>query len=413
MMNVGQVTQDARRAATTREAGTVSETTPGDDPARLRRAPQGRLLAGVCAGLARHLGLDTLVVRLAFVLLVLVGGLGVAVYVALWILLPAGHDEKRAERDYTQLAAYATLMVGIVFLGLLAGGLFSLALWPVVAGAAGAAILWQQAGPDQREQWARTTTAQMRRTWLRGLVGVTLVVCGILGFLLGSGQLAQAGRSLAATGVILIGLGLIAAPWIVRLTRELYEERGERIRSQERAEVAAHVHDSVLHTLTLIQRNADDPREVQRLARAQERELRTWLYQPKADADATLAAAVEKAAAQVEEAHGLPIEAVCVGDCPLDDRLGAALQAAREAMVNAAKYSGSASVSVFAEVEPDQVTIFVRDRGAGFDMDDIPEDRMGVRQSIIGRMERNGGSARIRTAPGEGTEVELVVKRDE
>jgi signal transduction histidine kinase len=412
MMNVGQARHGALGATTTREAGTVSETTPGGAP-RIRRAPDGRIVAGVCVGVARHLGLDTLVVRLAFVLLVLAGGLGVALYVALWILLPHDHDDAKVERDYTQLAAYAALTVGIVFLGLLAGGLFSIALWPVVAGAAGGAILWQQAGPDQREQWARTTTKQIRRTWLRSIVGVALVAGGILGFLLGSGQLAQAGRSLAATGVILIGLGLVAAPWIMRLVRELYEERGERIRSQERAEVAAHVHDSVLHTLTLIQRNADDPREVQRLARAQERELRTWLYQPKADADATLAAAVEKTAAQVEEAHGLPIEAVSVGDCPLDDRLGAALQAAREAMVNAAKYSGAPSVSVFAEVEPEQVTIFVRDRGNGFDMSAIPDDRMGVRQSIVGRMERNGGAARIRTAPGEGTEVELVVKRDE
>lgn len=413
MMRQGPVIDGARDAATTREAGRVSETTPLETPARVRRAPGGRVVAGVCAGLAQHLGLDTLIVRLAFVLLVLAGGLGVAVYIALWILLPREHDEKPAGHDYTQLAAYAVLITGTVLLGLLAGGLFSIALWPIVAGAAGGAILWQQADPDQREQWARTTTAQMRRTWLRSIVGVALVVSGILGFLLGSGQLAQAGRSLAATGVMLIGLGLITAPWIMRLVRELYEERGERIRSQERAEVAAHVHDSVLHTLTLIQRNADDPREVQRLARAQERELRTWLYQPKADADATLAAAVEKAAAQVEEAHGLPIEVVCVGDCPLDEQLGAALQAAREAMVNAAKYSGSPSVSVFAEVEPEQVTIFVRDRGNGFDMSGIPEDRMGVRQSIIGRMERNGGSARIRTAPGEGTEVELVVKRDE
>lgn len=412
MMRTGPASGVVRDAATTREAGRVSET-PLQTPAPLKRAPSGRVVAGVCAGLARHLGLDTLIVRLAFVLLALAGGLGVAGYVALWILLPRDRDEPDTGRDTTQLGAYAVLVTGTVLLGLLAGGLSSIALWPIVAGAAGGAILWQQAGPDRREQWARTTTAQMRRTWLRSLVGVALVFAGMLGFLLGSGQLALAGRSLAATGVILIGLGLIAAPWIMRLVHELGEERGERIRSQERAEVAAHVHDSVLHTLTLIQRNAEDPFEVQRLARAQERELRTWLYQPKSDAGAMLAAAVEKTAAEVEEAHGLPIEAVCVGDCPLDDRLGAALQAAREAMVNAAKYSGAPSVSVFAEVEPEQVTIFVRDRGNGFDMSDIPEDRMGVRQSIVGRMERNGGSARIRTAPGDGTEVELVVKRDD
>jgi signal transduction histidine kinase len=204
--------------------------------------------------------------------------------------------------------------------------------------------------------------------------------------------------------------------------RDLDTERRERIRSQERAEVAAHVHDSVLHTLTLIQRNAADPREVQRLARAQERDLRAWLYEPKADAEQHLAAAVRKAAAEVEDHHGLPIEVVCVGDCPLDDRLGAMLQAAREAMVNAAKYAGgpqsvdgepvASSLSVYAEVAGDDVSIFVRDRGAGFDLDAIPHDRMGLRESIIGRMERNGGKAEIRTAPGEGTEVRLEMRRE-
>jgi signal transduction histidine kinase len=254
---------------------------------------------------------------------------------------------------------------------------------------------------------------QVRRNWVRTGFGLLLVVVGSIGFLAASGELAEAGQGLAFTAVVVGGLAVIAAPWITVLARELQNERRERIRQEERAEVAAHVHDSVLHTLTLIQRNAHDPREVLRLARSQERELRNWLYQPKQDADATVAAAVRRAAAEVEDEHGVPIEIVCVGDADLTPSLNALVQAARQAMVNAAKYAEAPVVSVYAEVEPDEVTVFVRDRGKGFDLDAVPPDRMGIRESIIGRMERNGGSARVRTAPGEGTEVTLTMRRRE
>jgi signal transduction histidine kinase len=200
----------------------------------------------------------------------------------------------------------------------------------------------------------------------------------------------------------------------VRMARDLTAERSARIREQERAEVAAHVHDSVLHTLTLIQRHVDDPREVARLARSQERELRGWLYRP-ADGSAgatQLGATLEAAAAEVEDAHGVAIEVVVVGDCPLDDRLVAVRDAAREAMVNAAKYAKGAPVSMYAEVEPDQVTVFVRDRGPGFDPDTVPADRLGLRQSVVGRMARHGGRAIVTSEPGEGTEVQLEMPRD-
>jgi signal transduction histidine kinase len=221
---------------------------------------------------------------------------------------------------------------------------------------------------------------------------------------------------LQAALAVLVGVALIAGPYLVRMAQDLSDERLMRIRAQERAEVAAHVHDSVLHTLTLIQRNAEDPREVARLARAQERELRAWLYRPEGtgrdDEPSTLADAVRAAAAEVEDAHGVPVEVVCVGDCPLDERLAAQMQAAREAMVNAAKYGGGGGpVQVYAEVEEDKVFVSVRDHGPGFDLDQVPEDRMGVRQSIIGRMRRNGGEARLRAAPGGGTEVELEMER--
>jgi signal transduction histidine kinase len=211
---------------------------------------------------------------------------------------------------------------------------------------------------------------------------------------------------------VVAGLALVSSPWWLQMARELSAERNARIREQERAEVAAHVHDSVLHTLTLIQRHVDDPREVTRLARSQERELRGWLYRGRADPDQDLAAALERAAAEVEDAHGIAIEVVVVGDCPMDEHLAALRDAAREALVNAAKYAGGAPVSLYAEVEPDQVTAFVRDRGPGFDPDDVPEDRLGLRQSVRGRMSRNGGTAVVRSAPGDGTEVQLEMPRD-
>ncbi|MCO5969401.1 ATP-binding protein [Actinoallomurus soli] len=378
-----------------------------DAPPRLERRADGRIAAGVCRGLADHLGIDLVIVRVAFA--VLIGaGVGVIAYVALWLLVPQRSDV-RPRRDWTQLFAYGVL-IGVLSAFTLTSVTERRALWPLVAGGVGVGIIWQQADPEHRRRWVRNT----RSLWIRSVVGAALVIAGLAAFLLQNIQ--HVGQVLLGSTIVLAGVGVIVTPYLLRMWHDLDDERRERIRSQERAEVAAHVHDSVLHTLTLIQRNAHDPKEVQRLARAQERDLRAWLYQPKADAEQALAPAVRKISAEVEDHHGVPIEVVCVGDCPLDERLGAMLQAAREAMVNAAKYGGGAngetpSVSVYAEVDGDEVMIFVRDRGRGFDLDAVPVDRMGVRESIIGRMERNGGKAEIRTAPGEGTEVRLELKR--
>ncbi len=372
--------------------------------ARLERRADGRLVGGVCRGLAEHLGLDPIIVRLGFSVLISMG-VGVIAYVALWLLVPQ-RTGTESRRDWGQLLAYLALTCGLA-LFLTGDGALNWAVWPIVAGGIGVGLIWQQADPERRRRWV----GGGRTLWLRSIVGALLVIGGLVAFLAKKIHPGQVGEVLLGSGVVLAGVGVVIAPWLLRMWRDLDEERRERIRSQERAEVAAHVHDSVLHTLTLIQRNARDPKEVLRLARAQERDLRAWLYQPAADAEQDLAAAVRKISAQVEDHHGVPIEVVCVGDCPLDERLGAMLQAAREAMVNAAKYAETPSVSVYAEVEGDQVMIFVRDRGKGFDLDAVPEDRMGVRQSIIGRMERNGGKAAIRTAPGEGTEVRLEMKR--
>jgi signal transduction histidine kinase len=205
-------------------------------------------------------------------------------------------------------------------------------------------------------------------------------------------------------------LAVIFAPWVVRLLRSLTEERSERIRSQERAEVAAHLHDSVLQTLALVQRS-DDPQQVVALARRQERELRAWLAgRPAPGQAARLAPALEAAAADVEDHHGVPVEVVVVGDRELDPAVEAVVAAAREAMTNAAKFGNSSTVDVYAECTPQTLQVFVRDRGPGFDPAAVPGDRRGVRESIIGRMERHGGRARITSPPNGGTEVELVLE---
>jgi signal transduction histidine kinase len=244
------------------------------------------------------------------------------------------------------------------------------------------------------------------------IAGVGLVGTGVGVFLAANNAFEAIRQGILATAGIVIGLMLVFGPWWWRLAKQLTDERRGRIRSDERAEVGAHLHDSVLQTLALIQRNAADPKAVMGLARRQERELRSWLHgEPFAPAGATFGAAIERAAAEVEELHGVAVDEVTVGDCPLDERLQAVVGAVREALVNAAKWSGVTAVSVYTEVEDDLVSVFVRDRGKGFDLDAVGDGHHGIAESIRGRMARHGGRAEIRSSPGEGTEVELVMKR--
>ena len=258
---------------------------------------------------------------------------------------------------------------------------------------------------------APTLDLRSRRAALaRVVVGVALVVSGVGAFLAASDAFSAVRQGVLATAGIVGGLALVTGPWWLRMGRDLAQERRQRIRSEERAEVAAHLHDSVLQTLALIQRNADDPRAVVTMARRQERELRGWLYDGdggRAGAD-TFAAALARVGEEVEGQHGVSMEVVAVGDdLAVDDRLVALVAAAREAMVNAAKWSGEATVSVYAEVGGGEVSVFVRDWGAGFDPSAVAPDRHGVRESIVERMARHGGKAVVRSTPGEGTEVEL------
>ncbi|MER6024882.1 PspC domain-containing protein [Streptomyces sp. NPDC001851] len=419
---------------------------PVDDPRpprKLYRSSDGRWLGGVARGLAGHLGLPVIWVRLAFVGLFMAHGFGALLYAAFWFWVPLGvggvveqkqsllgtetaPDGRRRlvarKPDKGQIVALLLMVVvSVVFVSSVdLGDGAKVYLVPAVLVAAGVALVWRQADNARRARWVEVGRRRRTLTLLRAAGGVLLVTAGVSAIFVLQGSAAHLGAVLQAALVVLVGITLLAGPYLVRMTQDLSEERLMRIRAQERAEVAAHVHDSVLHTLTLIQRNADNANEVRRLARAQERDLRTWLYKPEgtgkdeADEPDTVAEAVRRNAAEVEDKHGVPIEVVIVGDCPLDERTGAQMQAAREAMVNAAKYGGEGgAVQVYAEVEGRTVFVSVRDRGPGFDPDSIPADRMGVRESIIGRMERYGGTARLRSVPGGGTEVELEMERAE
>ncbi|MFD8593712.1 PspC domain-containing protein [Kitasatospora sp. NPDC059646] len=453
-----------------------TETAPTDPPAgappyrKLYRSPHGRILGGVCQGLSVHLGVPVTWVRLAFIVLFFSEGIGTLLYAAFWVVVPLGIGEaapgaarpappaaapgRRGRRrdllertfhgedgapgalpadagadarpaagsaagqrggSLGQLFALIGLVIGVMAL-LSALGIQTAKpyVWPLLAVGVGVALVWRQADDSRWQNWFGLQPGSRKGAYLRVAAGVLLVVAGIIGYFLMQGVASPIALVVESSLAVVAGVLVLGGPSMVRMWQDLGAERTARIRAQERAEIAAHVHDSVLHTLTLIQRRAEDPKEVLRLARAQERELRLWLYRPEAAAEAapdTLAEHLRAIVAEVEDRHGVHLELVCVGDCPMDEKIASQMQAAREAMVNAAKYGGGGPVQVYAEVEGRTVSVFVRDHGPGFDPDDLPEDRMGVRESIIGRMRRNGGTARVRPAPDGGTEVELEMER--
>ena len=416
----------------------------GAAPRRIYRSCDERIVAGVAAGLGHYLRVDPLWMRLAFVVATSAGGLGVLIYAVCWVLLPeAGPGEEERLRDEPrrgglELVAGALIVLGFLFLlrelGLrFADGVVLPALLVLV----GIVLIWQRSSGARRGAWladlqdlrqrrappaltellgrapgAARLNASIAKKLLRFLVGVGFLIAGAGMFAAATEAFAEVRSVVIAFAILLVGLGLIFGPWAWRLARELAAERRARIRSQERAEMAAHLHDSVLQTLALIQRHGDDPEQMARLARGQERELRSWLYGgDRRRPEGALATELETLAAEVEDLHGVAVEVVTVGDCELDEDLEALLAAAREAMVNAARLSGEREVSVYLESERHRVSCFVRDRGVGFEPDAVPDDRKGLSESIVGRMRRHGGSATIRTAPGEGTEVKLTLPR--
>ncbi|GGO76285.1 ATP-binding protein [Nocardioides deserti] len=420
---------------------TATGTRPRDDVRRAYRDTAEPVVGGVAGGLAEHLALPVVWVRTAFVVATVFGGLGVALYGGLWLVLPAqpyvedeapglasarrrGRRPGRVRRlgDVGPAVAVVVLGVGAVLMVEAAWGRGA-TLWPIALGLAGLALLWRQADEVQRERWldhtGRLDPVQMVfggggwAAYVRVGLGVLLVVSAFFIFGFDSGSLQEARGAVVAGGLGVIGVGLVAGPWIFRLVSDLAAERAERVRTQERADVAAHLHDSVLQTLALIQKNAGDAATVARLARSQERDLRAWLYAGESTDERTVASALRGVAAEVEDAHGVSVEVVTVGDCAFGEPLRAVVQATREALTNAAKHAGTGQVDVYAEVTPAAVDVFVRDRGIGFDPAATPSDRYGVRHSIIDRMERHGGTAEVRTGVGEGTEVRLHLPRQE
>jgi signal transduction histidine kinase len=397
-------------------------------PRRLYRPRDHRIVAGVAVGLARHLGLPVLAVRIALVVLLGFNALGLLLYAAFWAVLPqeARDDEEPTRRDFAALMPFAAIGLGVVLLQALVfdDQVATTAGWMIAVIAVGAGVIWHQSDPSRRDQGADNNIAAApwfaafvsendRRSFVfRFIGGGILVAVGIIGVI----AVYAPTESLSAVfnGVIfafvgLLGVGVVVAPLVWRTFGQLRAEREGRIREQERAELAAMIHDQVLHTLALIQRNSADIKEVQRLARGQERSLRNWLYRPTGSPTERFAAALEQAAAEVEDTYAITVETVVVGDTQSDERVMALLAAAREALVNAARHAGVQTVSLYAEVEEDELSVFIRDRGAGFELGGVAETRHGVRGSIIGRMQRHGGRAEIRSAPGDGTEVRLML----
>ncbi|WP_238384451.1 ATP-binding protein [Segeticoccus rhizosphaerae] len=427
----------------------LGRSTRGPDAERpqLRRPVRGRVVAGVCIGLADHLGVPVKQVRIGCVIASFVAGAGLLAYAFLWALTPEGESTaarggppaERTRRPGSvsrptsglvpggqgrsaeaaggsgrfDTEAGRNLLIGAVLV-LIGIGVFAQSrgvnlrlgiLVPLLAIGVGAVLAWSRLDDADRDRWI--FGGREREGLTRLVFGIALASVGVV-------ALATQGRGLAglwdvglAAIAVLVGAAFIAAPWVIRLWNGLREEQTERIRETERADIAAHLHDSVLQTLALIQRKAEDPAEVARLARAQERELRGWLYAGPRGSEASLASAVTEVSHEVEDLHGTPIELVVTGDRALDEPGTALVRALREALLNAVRH-GAPPVSAYVEVGNTSVDAFVRDHGPGFDLEAVPEDRLGVRESILGRMTRQGGTARWRRLE-TGTEVTLAL----
>jgi len=415
-------------------AGPAAPPPPRRRPLRpFRRSADESILGGVCAGLAARLAVGTTAVRVVTVVSVFLGGVGILAYVAMWVLVPvADEPESIASRVLTDrrelqivLALSSALLAVLLVTRSLGVSDLGVPTLTLLTGAVGTLVVWRGASPAETARLRERLNAApglagapsgWRRTASRTGMGIVLIVVGV-GELSRTGSFSGAALGVLVGTVLFVGGFLVLfAPWWVRTLRDLSTERRERVRAQERADMAAHVHDSVLQTLSLIQKAAGDPREVVRLARREERELRHWLFDPgrlgrHGERPETLVDAVSALEREVEDSYGVGVELIAVGDCPMDDGVAALVGACREATVNAAKWSGCAEVAVFVEVEPGTVSAYVRDLGVGFEPASVPDDRQGIACSIVERMERAGGRVAVQSSPGSGTEVELVLPR--
>lgn len=389
------------------------------------------MIAGVAGGLGHRLRVDPVLVRIGLVLLAFAGGAGVLLYLLAWAVSSDGEPGEPAAvvrpPDLQQGVALGLVTLGVLLLLRQAGFWLGDALvWPVVIGGLGSAVIWTRGDAEDRARWSRLTAHIPgdpvgsvfggRVSVPRIAVGVTLIAAGMAGFLAANDALASIRPVLLAVLVSVAGVALVFGPWLARLGTQLAAERRERIRSEERADVAAHLHDSVLQTLALIQRSSDQPRRMVALARRQERELRAWLYSGGGGlpgGTGTLRSALDAMTEEVEVDHEIALDVVLVGDTPLDEDAAAVVGAVREAAVNAAKHAEVDVVAVYVESTPEALTAYVRDRGVGFDPAAVPADRRGIADSIRGRAERRGGTVELTTARGEGTEVAITVPRQD
>jgi signal transduction histidine kinase len=401
----------------------------------LRRTEDNRVLGGVCGAVSRATGIDVTWVRIGFVLACIASGIMIFVYTVAWLMIPMEGQStniySRAIKDKHGVRLVLAVEVPLLILMQVLASTLHVAYigfisWPTLLAAGLVVLIWRNANESEKDFIDQEVVPLLGNDFhgkrrhllvLRVVVGVVFGGIGIA--LLVEGHTTMAAlRPVGGAALVVAAAIIVFGPWWLTLVRDLIAERQARVRAEERAQMAAHVHDSVLQTLALIQRSSDDPQNVVRLARAQERELRAWLFEGRSPGviseDATmLGEGIALLQRQVEADHGIAVQVVVVGDCELDEPLRALLDAAREATVNAAKWSGADQVSIFAEVESETVELYVRDRGQGFDRASVPEDRRGIAQSIESRVARFGGEAVIRSAPGEGAEVQLFMPRRE
>ncbi len=412
---------------------TATHPTLGVAQPPLRRSTTSAILGGVCAGLAVRLGLREQTTRLAFAVGTLLGGLGLVIYVLCWLLVTRSGEEQSIGARVNARAhlSWAIPVFNVTVVVVVVSALISNTGWPLtsfvssgVVSVIAGVIVWFGASGPEREHLRLVANAApgVSSTTVRGWRGVLYRVVPALGLIfVGLHVLNRVGGvwgvavpALAGALVFVAGLLVLLSPWWLSTVRDLTNERRERMRMQERAAMATQIHDSVLQTLTLIERAAGSEVDVVRLARAQERALRTWLFTPDGASSSptsfsTLASQIE---ADVEDVYGVRVETVIVGDCEVDDRVHALLGAAREATVNAAKWSEASVISLYAEVETDVISMYVRDLGRGFDLASVPTDRKGIELSIRARLAGVGGEAVLSSTPGTGTEVRLTLPRN-